>query len=59
MTEYEIQCKIDQYQVSDAPLEVKQAAIEKLEAKLVSALDVVRQQITDSQPDLSDTQGHE
>jgi len=51
MTEPEIHAKISKYQTSDAPIEVKQAAIERLEAMLVNDLNVVRQQIEDGQSD--------
>ena len=52
MTEIEIREKITQYQTSDAPVEVIQAAIEKLEARIPGNLDVVRKQIEEGASDI-------
>lgn len=52
MTSTEIRAKIEKYQTSDAPFEVRKAAIEKLEAMLVNDLNAIRKQIEDGQSDL-------
>ncbi len=57
MTEYEIHKKIEQYKLSDAPIEVREKAIRELEAKLVSSHEVAKQQYLDGLPDTSDIGG--
>ena len=56
MTDIEIQRKIDNIKLSDAPVDVKEQAIKDLERKLSnnSAIAIARQQIKDSAPDYSD-----
>ena len=56
MTDYEIKQKIERLKLSEAPLEIKDAAILEWEAKLStnSAETVARQQLVDSMPDYSD-----
>jgi len=56
MTDIEIQRKIDNIKLSDAPVDVKEQAIKDLEMKLSnnSAIAIARQQIKDSAPDYSD-----
>ena len=58
MTEIEIQRKIEQYRVSDAPVHVKEAAIRELENKLISSTALAQQQYLESLPDIDDIQGH-
>jgi len=56
MTDYEIRQKIERLKLSDAPLEIKDAAIREWEAKLStnSSKIVAQQQLMDSMPDYSD-----
>jgi len=54
MTVSEIQTKITRIQVSDAPTEVKEAAIRKLENNLKSTIDIAKQQYLDAAPDIND-----
>jgi len=54
MTESEIHKKIEQYRVSDAPVPIKEAAIEALEAKLLTNDSKAKQQYIESLPELSD-----
>ena len=54
MTKYEIQQKIEQYRVSDAPVHVKEAAIKALEAKLLPSDHEARKQYIEGLPDTSD-----
>lgn len=55
MTRAEIEKKIEQYKLSDAPIEVKEAAIKKLEGVLCSSsVDIAKQQFIEGQSDLDD-----
>jgi len=54
MTKYEIQRKIEQYRVSDAPIHVKEAAIKALESKLIASDYEARKQYIEGLPDISD-----
>ncbi len=57
MTEYEIRKKIEQYKLSDAPIEIREKAIRELEAKLVSSHELAKQQYLEGLPDISDIGG--
>ena len=54
MTEHEILRKIDLYKTSNAPIEQKEAAIDKLLAKLVPADTLAKQQYAEGLADTSD-----
>jgi len=56
MTETEIKAKIEQYKLSDAPIEVKMKAIKELETKLVSqsSQEKALSQFIEGQADLDD-----
>jgi len=56
MTEYEIRKKIEQYRVSDAPIHIKEAAIKKLESKLLPDDYEARKQYIEGLPDTDDLQ---
>lgn len=56
MTIEEIKTKIEQYKLSDAPIEVKEAAIKALEEKLVSksSQETALTQFLEGQADIDD-----
>ena len=56
MTTAEIKAKIEQYKLSDAPIEVKESAIKTLEEKLVSksSQETALTQFLEGQADIDD-----
>ena len=54
MTEAEYQSKLASYKTSDAPLEIKEAAIKELQDAHLTVTDLAVQQYIDGQPDNSD-----
>lgn len=54
MTEHDIRKKIEAYQSSDAPIEVRQEAIKKLEKRLSNSHDHIRKDIFEGSADTND-----